>query len=57
MKFLVIMGSLRKGNTDRAAERIREIHQSYGPVEFEYFLAAGGEPRVLPRMFCLHITG
>jgi len=37
MKFLVIMGSLRKGNTDRAAERIREIHQSYGPVEFEYF--------------------
>lgn len=36
MKILVIMGSPRKGNTYRAAERIRKIMQSYGPVEFEY---------------------
>ena len=36
MKILVIMGSPRKGNTYRAAERIREILQSYGPAEFEY---------------------
>jgi multimeric flavodoxin WrbA len=36
MKVLVIIGSPRKGNTYRAAERIRELLQSYGPVEFEY---------------------
>jgi multimeric flavodoxin WrbA len=36
MKVLVIMGSPRKGNTCRVAERIREILQSYGLVEFEY---------------------
>lgn len=36
MKVLVIIGSPRKGNTYRAAERIREILQSYSPVEFEY---------------------
>jgi len=36
MKILVIMGSPRKGNTYRAAERIREILRSYGPAEFEY---------------------
>ena len=36
MKILVIIGSPRKGNTYRAAERIREILKSYGPAEFEY---------------------
>lgn len=36
MKVLVVMGSPRKGNTYRAAERIRELMESYGPVEFEY---------------------
>ncbi len=36
MKILVVMGSPRKGNTYRAAERIREILQSFGPAEFEY---------------------
>jgi len=35
MKILVIMGSPRKGNTYRAAERIREILQEHGPVEWE----------------------
>jgi len=36
MKVLVVMGSPRKGNTYRAAERIRELMESHGPVEFEY---------------------
>lgn len=36
MKVLVIMGSPRKGNTYRAAERIREIMQEKVPVEWEY---------------------
>ncbi len=36
MKILVVMGSPRKGNTYRAAERIRELMESHGPVEFEY---------------------
>lgn len=30
------MGSPRKGNTYRAAERLRELMESLGPVEFEY---------------------
>lgn len=36
MKILVVMGSPRKGNTYRAAERIRELMEVHGPVEFEY---------------------
>lgn len=36
MKVLVVMGSPRKGNTSRAAERIRELMQAGGTVEFEY---------------------
>jgi multimeric flavodoxin WrbA len=36
MKVLVVMGSPRKGNTYRAAERIRELMEAHGPVEFEY---------------------
>ena len=38
MKILVIMGSPRKGNTYRAAERIREILQEKAPVEWEYVM-------------------
>jgi multimeric flavodoxin WrbA len=38
MKILVIMGSPRKGNTYRAAERIREIIQPKVPVEWEYVM-------------------
>jgi multimeric flavodoxin WrbA len=38
MKILVIMGSPRKGNTYRAAERIREILQEKIPVEWEYVM-------------------
>ncbi len=37
-KILVIMGSPRKGNTYRAAERIREIIQQTVPVEWEYVM-------------------
>jgi multimeric flavodoxin WrbA len=36
VKVLVVMGSPRKGNTYRAAERIRELMEAHGPVEFEY---------------------
>jgi multimeric flavodoxin WrbA len=36
MKILLVMGSPRKGNTYRAAERIRELMESHGPVGFEY---------------------
>jgi multimeric flavodoxin WrbA len=36
MKVLVVMGSPRRGNTYRAAERIRELMEAHGPVEFEY---------------------
>ena len=36
MKVLVVMGSPRKGNTYRAAERICELMEVHGPVEFEY---------------------
>lgn len=36
MKILVVMGSPRKGNTYRAAERTRELMEAHGPVEFEY---------------------
>lgn len=36
VKVLVVMGSPRKGNTYRAAERIREHMEAQGPVEFEY---------------------
>lgn len=36
MKVLVVMGSPRKGNTYRAAERIRELMEARAPVEFEY---------------------
>jgi len=35
MKILVIMGSPRRGNTYRAAERIREILEERVPVEWE----------------------
>ncbi len=38
MKVLVIMGSPRKGNTYRAAERIREIIQQRVPVDWEYVM-------------------
>ncbi len=38
MKVLVLMGSPRKGNTYRAAERIREIIQEKVPVEWEYVM-------------------
>ncbi|MDN7023659.1 flavodoxin family protein [Methanoculleus sp. FWC-SCC1] len=39
MKVLVVMGSPRKGNTYRAAERIREAMQSSAsPVVFEYLM-------------------
>ena len=38
MKILVIMGSPRKGNTYRAAERIREVLQEKVPVEWEYVM-------------------
>ena len=38
MKILVIMGSPRKGNTCRAAERIRVILQEMAPVEWEYVM-------------------
>lgn len=38
MKVLVLMGSPRKGNTYRAAERIREIIQKKVPVEWEYVM-------------------
>lgn len=36
VRVLVVMGSPRKGNTYRAAERIREVMEALGPVEFEY---------------------
>ncbi|MEN6341620.1 MAG: flavodoxin family protein [Methanospirillum sp.] len=35
-RILVVMGSPRKGNTYRAAERIRELMEAHGPVDFEY---------------------
>jgi multimeric flavodoxin WrbA len=38
MKVLVVMGSPRKGNTYRAAQRIEAAMQSSGPVEFEYLM-------------------
>lgn len=38
MKVLVIMGSPRKGNTFRAAQRIEETMRSLGDVEFEYLM-------------------
>lgn len=40
MKILVIMGSPRKGNTFRAAQRIEEVMRSLGDVEFEYLMLA-----------------
>jgi len=43
MKILVIMGSPRKGNTYRAAERIRGIMQARGDVEFEYLMLGGAD--------------
>lgn len=36
VKVLVVMGSPRKGNTFGAAERLRPLMESRGPVEFEY---------------------
>ncbi len=36
LKVLVVMGSPRKGNTYRAAERIREFMETHGSVELEY---------------------
>ncbi len=50
MKILVVMGSPRKGNTYRAAERIRELMESYGPVEFEYLWL--GEANLSPCRGC-----
>ncbi len=38
MKVLVIMGSPRKGNTYRAAQRIEDVMRSLGDVEFEYLM-------------------
>lgn len=38
MKILVIMGSPRKGNTYRAAQRIEDVMRSLGDVEFEYLM-------------------
>ncbi len=38
IKVLVIMGSARKGNTYRAAERIREILEESAPVDWEYVM-------------------
>lgn len=38
MKALVVMGSPRKGNTYRAAERIRELMETRGSVEFDLWL-------------------
>ena len=38
IKILVIMGSARKGNTYRAAERIREILEEEAPVDWEYVM-------------------
>jgi len=38
IKVLVIMGSARKANTYRAAERIREILQEEAAVEWEYVM-------------------
>ena len=38
IKVLVIMGSARKGNTYRAAERIREILEEEAPVDWEYVM-------------------
>jgi NAD(P)H-dependent FMN reductase len=35
-RVLVVMGSPRTGNTFQAAERIRELMEAYGPVEFAY---------------------
>jgi multimeric flavodoxin WrbA len=35
-RVLVVMGSRRKGNTYRAAERLRVLMEARGPVEFEY---------------------
>ncbi|MCM2466562.1 flavodoxin family protein [Methanoculleus oceani] len=41
MKILVIMGSPRKGNTYRAAQRIEDVMRSLGDVEFEYLMLSG----------------
>lgn len=38
MKVLVIMGSLRKGNTYQAAKKIEKFMRSLGDVEFEYLM-------------------
>lgn len=38
LKVLVIMGSPRRANTYRAAERIREILQENAPVDWEYVM-------------------
>jgi multimeric flavodoxin WrbA len=35
-KVLVVMGSPRRGNTYAAAERLRALMESHGPVAFEY---------------------
>jgi multimeric flavodoxin WrbA len=50
MKVLVIMGSPRKGNTYRAAERILEILQETTPVEWEYVML--GEISLSPCRGC-----
>lgn len=38
MKILVIIGSPRKGNTYRAAQRVEDVMRSLGDVEFEYLM-------------------
>jgi multimeric flavodoxin WrbA len=45
-----IMGSPRKGNTYRAAERIRELMEVHGPVEFEYLWLR--DANLLPCLGC-----
>jgi len=38
LKILVVMGSPRKGNTYRAAQKIEGVMQSLGDVSFEYVM-------------------
>ncbi|MCK9306261.1 MAG: flavodoxin family protein [Methanofollis liminatans] len=51
MKVLVIMGSPRKGNTYRAAQRIEDVMRSLGDVEFEYLMLS--DVRLEPCRGCL----
>ncbi len=51
MKILVIMGSPRKGNTFRAAQRIESTMRSLGDVEFEYLML--GDVDLAPCRGCM----